>query len=224
MKVWIVVPAFNEETKIVQVIEDLKANGYNNVVVVDDGSVDRTYEAAKKTGVTVIKHIVNRGQGAALKTGIDYALLQNAEVIVTFDSDGQHLSSDIKILLRNLKEKKKDIILGSRFINDYSDVPLFRKIFLKCGALLLRMMYDIRLTDSHNGLRALTRYAAQKIEIKSNRMEHASEIIEQIKKKNLKYAEVPVTIKYTEYSLRHGQSTLNAFHIFFKMVINKFLD
>jgi len=218
-------PAYNEERIIKKVIDELKTKGYKNIVVVDDGSRDRTYGEACRTDVHVLRHIINRGQGASLKTGIDYALKEGAKIIVTFDADGQHSVEDIGKLVEPILKNKVDISLGSRFLdidkNKKSNVPLFRKVFLKGGAFLIFLMYGIRLTDSHNGLRAMTRKAAEKIEINSNRMEHASEILEQIKLKKLRYKEIPVKIEYTDYSKKHGQSTFNAFRIFVKMIFNK---
>lgn len=256
MNIFFVIPAFNEEKSIVNVIRDLKNNNYNNIIVVDDGSKDKTYELASNEKVIVLRHIINRGQGAALKTGICYALRNYADVIVTFDADGQHDVNDIKRLIDPILSKRADVTLGSRFLDITEDlnnntnnkssaiskrhsnstktnvfcykshcinVPFFRKIFLKGGAFLIWLMYGIKLTDSHNGLRALSRNAAELIDIKSDGMAHASEILEQIKKKNLSFIEIPVNIKYTEYSLSHGQKTLDAFKIFYRMIINRFL-
>jgi len=216
-KTFIVIPAYNEEKSITNVVKELKQNNYKNIVVIDDGSKDKTYEAAKREGVIVLKHILNRGQGAALKTGIDYALSNGTGIIVTYDADGQHSVKDIKNIIKPVKNKKVDIALGSRFLKK-NKTPFIRKLFLKGGAFIIFLMYGIKLTDSHNGFRAMSRKAAEKIEIKSDGMEHASEILEQVKKKRLKYKEIPVTIKYTDYSVKRGQSTLNSFKILFKMI------
>ncbi len=224
MKEFIVIPAYNEEKTIRKVIKDLKKNGYGNIVVVDDNSRDNTSKVASDESTTVLKHIVNRGQGAALKTGIDYALKKDADIIVTFDADGQHRAEDIEKLIKPVKEGKVDICLGSRFLDKKSNVPFFKRIVLKCGIYVIRTMYGIKLTDVHNGLRAMSKKSAKKIEIKSNRMEHASEIIEEIKKKRLKYKEVPVNIRYTDYSKKKGQSSWNALRIFVKMLLKKLID
>ena len=216
-KTFIVIPAYNEEKSIGNVIKELKQNNYKNIVVVDDGSEDKTYEAAKKEGITVLKHILNRGQGAALKTAIDDALSNGADIIVTYDADGQHSVKDIKNMINPIKNKKVDITLGSRFLKK-NKTPFIRKLFLKGGAFVIFLMYGINLSDSHNGFRAMSRKAAEKIEIKSDGMEHASEILEEVKKKRLKYKEIPVTIEYTDYSTKRGQSTLNSFKILFKMI------
>ena len=207
MDIWIVIPAYNEEKRIVEVIEGLKKTGYLNIVVIDDCSKDHTFQKANLTGVIVLKHVLNLGQGAAIKTGIEYALEKGAEIIITFDSDGQHQVEDLPSLIYPLEEKEVDVVLGSRFLHKKSNTPFIRKLFLKGGALIFRLMYGIKLTDSHNGLRALSRKAAKKIQITQNRMEHASEIVEEISKQKLRYLEVPVTIKYSKASLEKGQKT-----------------
>ena len=222
MKEFIVIPAFNEERKIGEVLNDLKSAGYNNLVVVDDGSRDKTSQIASEYNVNVIRHTINRGQGAALKTGINFSLENGADIIVTFDSDGQHCVEEIPSLIEPIKKREVDVSLGSRFIKENS-VPFVRKLFLKGGMFAIRILYGVKLTDSHNGFRALSREACQKIDLKCDKMEHASEILEQINQKGLIYKEIPVTIKYTDYSIRHGQSTFNAFKILSKMILNKFL-
>ena len=221
--VTIIVPAYNEEKVIGKVIEDLKNHDYKNIIVIDDGSKDKTSLIAKQHRAIVLRHIINRGQGAALKTGIEYALSEGADIIITFDADGQHIAEDIEKLIKPIKEGKADIVLGSRFLKQNSKVPLLRKVFLKGGSLIFRILYRAKLTDSHNGLRAMSRKAAKKINITSDGMEHASEIVEEIVRNKLRYTEVPVSIQYTEYSIAHGQRTSNAFKILFKMTIKRFI-
>jgi glycosyltransferase involved in cell wall biosynthesis len=224
-RIFIVIAAYNEEKSIGDVIAALSHEGYKNIVVVDDGSADRTYDAASKRGVYAIRHIINRGQGAALKTGIDFAISKGAEVIVTFDADGQHVPGDIKKMVSPILNGTSDVTLGSRFLaGGKTNISLLRRIYLKLGVLVFLVLYGIRLTDSHNGLRALSRRAAEAIEIKCDRMEHASEIVDQIKKKHLRYKEVPVEIRYTDYSLKHGQKYLtNSFNILFRMIFKKLM-
>jgi len=223
MDTWVVIAAFNEEKKISEVIQSLQKIGYKSIVVVDDGSKDKTYQIAESNKVDVLRHIINRGQGAALKTGIDYALGKGADIIVTFDADGQHDAREIERLVLPIKECKVDVTLGSRFIDRRSNPPFVRKVILKGGAVIFRIMYGVRLTDSHNGFRALSAKAAQRIDLTQDGMEHASEIVEEISKKRLRYCEVPVTIRYTSYSLQHGQKSSNAFRILFKMILNKLM-
>ncbi len=222
MKTFIVIPAYNESGKICSVIKSLKKEGYNSIVVVDDGSKDNTYDIARKAGATVLRHVINRGQGAALKTGIEFALSKGADYIVTFDADGQHNPKEIKRLIEPLK-KGYDIAVGSRFLNKNSNTPLVRRLFLKAGALSFRLFYHVKLSDSHNGFRAMTRKAAEKIRIRADDMSHASQIVEEIYNNRLKYKEVPVSIRYTAYSKQKGQRTINAFRILTRMIVDKLL-
>jgi len=223
MKTWIVIAAFNEGKSVGTVVNNLHSAGYKNIVVVNDGSQDNTDLVASAAGADVVSHIINRGQGAALKTGMDYALEQGADIIVHFDADGQHKVGEIKQIIEPIQQAAYDIALGSRFLEDKSNTPFIRKLFLKGGAIIHFLLYRIKLTDSHNGFRAMSRKAAQKLDIKSDGMEHASEIIDLVSKNKLKYIEVPVTITYTDYSKARGQSTWNAFNILAKNFLRKLM-
>jgi len=218
-KVFIVIPAYNEARLIARVIKDLFNYGYNNIVVVDDGSSDKTSEIVKKYDVDLVSHPVNMGPGAAIKTGIDYALIKNAGIIVTFDADGQHLAKDINNLVKPIIDNETEITLGNRFLNKMSNVPVFKKIILKLGAVLMFLMYGIISSDAHNGLKAISKKAASKIKIVSNGWEYRSEIIEEIKLKKIKYKEIPVTVKYSNYSIKKGQKIYNSFYIISKMFL-----
>jgi len=220
MKTWVVIPAYNEEKNIRAVVEGLKKGGFDDIIVVDDGSSDRTGKVAEE-GAVVLRHLINLGQGAALKTGIEYSLRNGADLIVTFDADNQHRVKDINLMINHLQKNKLDVVLGSRFLRNDTQIPWIRKIFLKGGALVFRVLYGAKLTDSHNGLRVLTRKAAKKIRIRSEGMEHASEIVEEIVRNGLKYAEYPVRINYSG-ELRHG-NFFHALNIFYRMLLNKFL-
>jgi glycosyltransferase involved in cell wall biosynthesis len=223
MKLFIVIAAYNEEKSISKVISSLKDAGHNNIVVVDDGSKDNTYSILKKSGVHALKHIVNRGQGASLKTGIDYALKEGADIIVTFDADGQHRVEDIPAMIKPIMDKKCDATIGSRFLKK-TKMPLMRRMTLKIGVLIMWLFYGVKMTDAHNGFRAFSRDAAKKIEITSDRMEHASQIIEEIYKKKIKYKEVPVIINYTDYSMNKGQGGVRqAVKVFGRMFLRKLL-
>lgn len=210
-KTYIVIAAYNEEKMLKKTLQDVKKY-CNNIVVVDDGSKDKTFEIAQKCGVEAIKHIVNRGQGAALKTGIDYALQNNADVVVTFDADGQMDAREIKKVAMPVLLDEADAVFGSRFLGE-SNIKFLRKILLKCGIIFTRLLSGIKLTDTHNGFRALSNKALNLMEIKQDKMAHSSEIINEIAKHKLKYKEVPVTINYTQYSLQKGQKISGAFNI-----------
>lgn len=218
---YITIPLYNDEKMILKVIKSLQDKGYNNIVVVDDGSKDNGYEVVKKnTNVIIAKHIINRGQGAALQTGIEIALNKGAKYIVTFDSDGQHDVEDLDHMLETLVNGKYDIVLGSRFLQE-NDIPLKKRILLKGAIIFTYLLSNIWLTDVHNGLRVMTSETAKKLNIQHDRMEHASEILDKIKMLNLKYTEVPVTIHYTEYSMSKGQSIFNSINIAWKLILAK---
>ncbi len=210
--VWVVVAAYNEASVIGRVVTDLIRHRYA-VVVVDDGSIDDTGPTAGSAGAKVIAHPVNLGQGAALQTGLQFALLNGADYIVTFDADGQHRASDIEALLESLKTQHVDFALGSRFLGHAPAMPLARRMLLKAATWFTRLSTGLRLTDTHNGLRAMTRRGASHIALRQNRMAHASELLHQIARSGLGYVEVPVTIEYSAYSLAKGQRLSDSLRI-----------
>jgi len=220
--IYIIIAAYNEEISISRVINGLLTE-YRNIVVIDDGSTDQTAARAAQCGATVLRHVTNRGQGAALQTGITYALLNGARYIVTFDADGQHQVADITNLLAPLLSDSADAVLGSRFLHSASTVPPGRKLLLKAGILFTRLSAGIKLTDTHNGMRALNRKAAASLNIQMDRMAHASEIIEQLYRAKLRISECPVQITYTDYSLEKGQTSKGALVILFDYIIGKLL-
>lgn len=224
MRTFIVIAAYNEGKSISKVIAGLKKAGYNNIVVVDDGSKDNTYDVALNAGATVLQHVVNRGQGAALKTGIDYSLLNGAELVVTFDADGQHRVEDLKAMIAPVKSGKFDVALGSRFLRS-TKMPFFRKLTLKIAIFIVWFFYGVKMTDAHNGFRVMSRKAAKMINISSDKMEHASQIVEEIHRKGLKYKEVPITILYTDYALQHGHGGIGqALSVFGRMLLRRIVE
>jgi len=211
-RVFIVVPAFNEAGSIRAVVDQLRSK-YRDIVVVDDGSTDETARVLTGADVALLRHRLNRGQGAALQTGITFALLSGADVIVTFDSDGQHDPDDIQSLLAPIVRGECDVTLGSRFLGHTVNLPLGRRLVLKIGILFTRLTSRIRVTDVHNGMRAFSREAAESLHITMDRMAHASEILDQIAAHHWRYREVPVTIRYSAETLAKGQSSWNALRI-----------
>ncbi len=195
-----IVPAYNEARNIGRVISDLFSHGLQNIVVVDDGSSDNTVAEAQAAGAIVLKHEVNRGQGAALQTGNEYALANDASLVVHFDADGQFNPADIAEALTVMKDKNADVLLGSRFLDNRSQMPWTKKyIVLPVARMINWFLTGLKLTDAHNGFRILSRRALQKINISQDRMAHNSEIIKQIKIHNLAFVEHPVQVKYFEY-------------------------
>jgi glycosyltransferase involved in cell wall biosynthesis len=213
-RLWVVMPAYNEGEAIRPVVDGLLARGHQ-VVVVDDGSRVPLLEVLHGTSVHLLRHVINLGQGAALQTGIRYALAHGAAIIVTFDADGQHQSTDIDALTAPIRAGRADVALGSRFLKGGHAVRISRSkhLVLKLAVLFTRWTTGLALTDTHNGLRALSRRAAQTLHITQNGMAHASQILQQIAAHRLAYVEVPVTVVYSEYSVRKGQRMTNAFNI-----------
>jgi polyprenyl-phospho-N-acetylgalactosaminyl synthase len=210
---WVVIAAFNEARVIRSVVSEVVAEGYS-VVVVDDGSRDQTAITARVPGATVVRHAINLGQGAALQTGIEYALRRRAGTIVTFDADGQHCVDDIPSLLAALTTH--DIALGSRFLGkEVVGASKRRKAMLKTATLMSNRMSGLSLTDAHCGLRAFRASAAPRLRITQDRMAHASQLLHKIKISGLRVTEVPVTVKYTEHSMAKGQSGMQAIRILF---------
>lgn len=210
---YVVIAAFNEAQVIRGVVTEVAAQGYP-VVVVDDGSRDETFTHARSPGVTVLRHAVNLGQGAALQTGIEYALRRGARHIVTFDADGQHSVEDIPALVAALATH--DIALGSRFLGkQVVGASRGRKVLLRSATALSNRMSGMKLTDAHCGLRAFRATATPALCITQDRMAHASELLRKIHTSGLRVVEVPVTIKYTEHSMSKGQGGFQAIRILF---------
>ncbi|WP_331393708.1 glycosyltransferase family 2 protein [Lawsonia intracellularis] len=185
-----------------------------DVIVVDDHSEDETAKLAFESGAIVIRHPMNLGQGAALQTGFNFALKEGADIVITFDADGQHRIEDALKMVEVIAADQADIVCGSRFLGTKSfNMPLSKKIWLRLATIFVRMTTGVKVTDAHNGLRALSKKALKVISIKQNRMSHASEIINNIKKHRLRYKEIPVTILYTEYAISKGQKLKNSFNI-----------
>lgn len=218
--VWVVIAAYREGAVIGDVIADVKTANCR-LVVVDDGSPDDTADRARNSGAIVVEHPVNLGQGAALQTGIEFALSEGAEVIVTFDADGQHRAADILVLIDALKAHNADFALGNRFLGRAIDMPASRHLLLRAATTFTRLTTGLRIGDTHNGLRAMTRRGAQRISLKQNRMAHASEILHQIAHSGLNYVEVPVTIAYSDYSRAKGQTIGDALGILIDLIARR---
>jgi glycosyltransferase involved in cell wall biosynthesis len=221
-EVFVIVAAFNEAECIADVVREVREL-YPNVVVVDDGSSDETAERAREAGAWVLTHMINRGQGAALQTGISYALARGAQFVVTFDADGQHDVADIAALLAPIVRGEVDVSLGSRFLQQRADMPKSRRLLLYFAVMFMRLTVRARLTDAHNGLRAFSRAAAQRIDLKLDRMAHASEIVDQVVSSGVRFTEVPVRIRYTDYSLRKGQRNSAALRVAFDYLMARLI-
>ena len=221
-KTFIIIPAYNEKEAISDVLDNLVIFGCP-IVVVDDGSMENIkQQVTKHENVFYIRHKVNLGQGAALQTGIDFAVKQGAVYLVSFDADGQHRIEDLPAILDPVVNGEADIVLASRFLaKGHHNAPFLKMIVLKIGRWVNYFFTGLYLSDAHNGLRAMNRLAAITIRISENRMAHATEIIAQIKRHKLRYKEVAANVVYTDYSRHKGQSVLNSLKIFFDLVLQK---
>ena len=222
MKVAVIIPAKNEAKKIAEVVRGIKnlpAGGYD-VIVIDDGSTDDTARESAAAGAVVLRHLINRGQGAAIRTGINHALVNGHGAAVFFDADGQMEPAEIPLLLDKLNSGY-DVVLGSRNIGRTFNMPLGKKIVKKIALIFTRLTTGLKLTDTHNGFQAWTMEALNRIILIQDRFAYASEVLEQIAKHGLKYCEMPVTITYSEYSKRKGQSIMGAINIIFDLLIKR---
>jgi glycosyltransferase involved in cell wall biosynthesis len=210
---WIVIPLYNEEAVIGDVVRGVRAV-FPDVVCVDDGSADNGGAQAADAGAVVIRHAVNLGQGAALQTGLIYALRDpDARYFVTFDADGQHQVKDAAAMVDILRGGEVDVVFGSRFLAPDTRPGLGKRLFLRLAVAYSNLSTHVRLTDAHNGLRAFSRHGAQTLDIRQDRMAHASEIVTQVGRSHLRWVEHPVHILYTDYSKAKGQSMFNAVNI-----------
>jgi len=227
MKVAIVIPAYNEEETLGLVLKSIPRHLPDvkkvEIVVISDGSYDKTAEIAKKAGVTLIEHDLNRGLGGALGTGFEYAKRNDFDALLTFDADGQHHAEDIWPVLRPIVYKKADVSIGSRLKNPLG-MPWYRRVGIWGLNIFTYIFFWTWTSDSQSGLRAFSRKAIEGINLQSNRMEVSSEFFYEINKKNLKLIEVPIKSIYTDYSLAKGQKNINGLTIIARLIFRRFFS
>ncbi|MBA3502865.1 MAG: glycosyltransferase family 2 protein [Myxococcota bacterium] len=211
-RTWVVIAAYNEAAVIERVVASVVEAGWH-VVVVDDGSRDDTRARARAGGATVLRHSINLGQGAALQTGIDYAIRRGATYIVTFDADGQHETADIPTVVEALATN--EIALGSRFLGVVEGASQRRMVLLRAAVMMSNRLAGLKLTDAHCGMRGFRATAAPALRITQDRMAHASELLKKVQSSGLSYTEVPITVRYTEHSKAKGQGGFQAIRILF---------
>lgn len=217
--VWVVIPLFNEESVIGDVVSELRPF-FSRIVCIDDGSTDTSVACARRAGADVVRHPINLGQGAALQTGIEYALSHDAcTYIVTFDADGQHRVDDAVQMVAEARRHDVAVVFGSRFLDDRTNPGWMKRVILKTAVWVTNKSTGLRLSDAHNGLRVLRRDAAEKIHLQQDRMAHATEIVLQIGRTRLPWREHPVELLYTDYSKAKGQSVLNSVNILVDLII-----
>lgn len=206
MRLFIIVPAYNESQTIQPVLERIKQHYQaNQIIVIDDGSSDNTYELAKACGVRVYRHILNRGLGGALGTGLAVAKELAADIAVTLDADGQHDPEEIKRLIAPIEKQEAHCVIGSRLLNHTSGMPLIRRAYNMVGNIITWIIFGVWTTDSQSGFRAFSKYAIDMIDVRTNRMEVSSEFFKEIRAKGLSFKEVPIKAIYTDYSMSKGQ-------------------
>jgi len=219
---WIVITAYQESQTVGQVVRDsVLQSPY--VVVVDDGSNDETAQFALEAGAHVVRHAFNLGQGAALQTGIAFALSEGAELIATMDADGQHDPSDIAHMVVKLEAAGADVALGDRFSGRVVGMSWRRRFILECARFLVRITSGRTISDSQIGLRLFSADAARKLTIRQHRMAYASELINQIARCKLKIIEIPVSVTYTSYSIKKGQSGFNSINILIDLIVGRLI-
>jgi len=216
----IIIPAFNEEKIIESTVNNLKEYGYNNILIVDDGSSDRTSEIAGKLEVFLVRHLINRGAGLASATGFEIAKILNPEIIVTFDADGQHNAADVEKLINPILRDEADVVIGSRMLSK-SGMPFKRRIYNRIANIVTFIFYGVWVSDTQSGLKAFNRKAYNLIDIEQARMEFCSEIIYKIHKNNLKYKEVAIKPFYTKYSLSKGQGFIMGIKTFTRLLLGR---
>jgi glycosyltransferase involved in cell wall biosynthesis len=221
--VWVIIRCFNESQVVRGVIEELRQH-FPNVVGVDDGSSDTSSAEMVAAGAVVVRHAINLGGGAALQTGVEFALLDpQAKYFVCFDADGQHRPEDALSMVQRLRRGEEDILIGSRFLGSSAGMPRSRRILLRLARIFERLTTGVSLTDAHNGLRAFSRAFAERIDLQLADMAYASELLSLIKQSGMRYAEHPVTIQYTEYSMAKGQRSINSVNIAMDIWLHQFL-
>jgi glycosyltransferase involved in cell wall biosynthesis len=219
MSVAILMPVYDEPSRLgptlVRVRELASSVGGIVVFLVDDGSALRVEAASLPSPtpsfrVVLARHAVNLGQGAALETARQLALRDAAlDVFVTMDADGQHRAEDVIPLVRAVRDGA-DVVFGDRFLGR-SDVPRARRWLLLAARVFERALTGLRLHDAHNGLRAFSRRALERVPIRQNRMAHATEIKQRVARAGgLALVEVPVTVRYSDATSKKGQRAAGA--------------
>lgn len=216
----VIIPIYNE-SKVIRGVAKSVLKSYKYVICVNDGSSDSSAQEVNRTKAYLVEHPINMGQGAALQTGIEFARQLPVKYFVTFDADGQHSLKDVKSMIKTIKTGEYDIVLGSRFLGKAIGMKKSKLAILKLAIKFSNFSSGIKLTDTHNGLRVFNRHVAETIQITMPDMTHASEILEIMAKNKYRYTEVPVTIKYTDYSRAKGQTLINAVNIGFDTLLRK---
>lgn len=215
---YIVIPAYNEASRLPGVLKRVSHLGYEHIVVVDDGSSDDTSAVAAEHHVNVVRHPINMGVGAATQTGINYALSKGAKYIVTLDGDHQHLPEDIEHLLEAIKTSKSDLVIGSRFLKHDNNIPVSRVFYNKIANIITLIIAGVKVTDSQSGMKALSRQYALENELNCNGFEFCVEMIRNARRANHQVTEIPISVKYTHDTMQKGQSLFNGIKMIGRLI------
>jgi len=224
-KVYVVIPAYNEAKVIAEVIDEVNTAGNYRIIVVDDGSRDSTYKnAVSCSGVVTLRHKINRGKGAATKTGIVAANRLSADIVVTMDGDGQHDPADIEALIKPIIDDGYEVVLGCRR-KVKGEMPFIKIIANKIGNTVTWLLYGLHVSDSQSGFRAYSQHAARIIDTKADKYEYDSKVIREINNNRLTFVEVPIKVRYTEYSMgkKQKQGFINGIKTLIRMIWHMFV-
>ncbi len=223
-EIHIFIPAYNEEKMISSVIKDIRFCGFNHIYIIDDGSLDRTVEIAKKENAVVLRHLINRGAGAATQTALEYARKKKLPYVLFMDADGQHIPKQIQSLMDSMEKNQTDLIIGSRFLVKKTDTPFSRKTYNYIGNKLINLTSKYNYTDTQSGFRLLNKKAIHAIQLNIDNFGFCSEMILLAEKAGLKIDETAITVNYTDYSLNKGQNFLEGirtiFSFWWKIIYN----
>lgn len=217
MKVSCVIPAYNEAKNIELVIAKVKPL-VDELIIIDDCSADETFHLAQNKGAVVLRHSINRGQGAALQTGNEYALQHGADIIVHFDADDQFLATEITEIIKPILDNKADAVFGSRFLGS-ANFPFSKKYIIMPLARFINLFFGIRMSDPQSGFRALNRATAANLKIENRGMAHCSEILYKVSRSKARIVEVPIHVTYHQF----GQNLSGGLQIIKDLLIHNFL-
>lgn len=224
-EIYVVIPFYNESLEVLKSTVRGLSIYFKNIILVNDGGAKEIKKAIEGLPVYYLRHVINLGQGAALQTGMEFALHKGADIIVHFDADGQHNPEDALQMISYLESEKLDIVLGSRFLKKEhaNAVPLLRRIMIKVGVIINFLFTGLWMSDAHHGLRVMNKYMASKVEFKENRQLHATEILSIIKKHDFSYKEYPAKVVYSSYSIHKGQKNIHFIKIMKELILSRFM-
>jgi glycosyltransferase involved in cell wall biosynthesis len=219
----IIIPAYNEAGSIPDVISNIPDHllEKSEVIVVDDGSDDNTYEVAKKFNAIVIKHILNRGYGAALLTGFKAAL---GDIIITIDADNQNRAEEIPNLIKPILDDKADFVIGSRYLGEYNyKIPLTTRLGEKITHFLLGIRFGVKILNSQSGFRAFKRKILKYfIPLREEKMAFTIELLTKALKKKYRVIEIPKTENERQYGKSKVNKLIDGFNILYTLLKNLF--